>query len=210
MLNSKKNNNSIFLSSISKRKRAGFTLIELLVVIAIIGMLASVVMISLNSARSKARWAKMLTDFKQLNTAMELFYNKYGYYPCDVPPTKDPGTGPVQPLEEDITCVTHGLVESGFMSKILTSPCANWQYDWENWTNRVALPTGDSQAHIVRMTLRNVNASPTSKYYFCYKDTHFSTDSFCGGKIGDPAYTLGGIKVNDLVAQNAGGSLSCD
>lgn len=53
-------------------KNKGFTLIELLVVIAIIGILASVVMASLNSARVKARNARRTSDIKQLLIAFNL------------------------------------------------------------------------------------------------------------------------------------------
>jgi len=53
----------------------GFTLIELLVVIAIIGILSSVVLASLNSARQKGRDARRVSDMKQLQLALELMYD---------------------------------------------------------------------------------------------------------------------------------------
>lgn len=59
----------------------GFTLIELLVVISIIGVLASIVLASLNSARAKARDARRVSDFKQIQTALEFFYDSQGRYP---------------------------------------------------------------------------------------------------------------------------------
>lgn len=64
-----------------KAERAGFTLIELLVVISIIGLLASVVLVSLNSARSKARDAKRVADVKQLATALTMYFNDCSGYP---------------------------------------------------------------------------------------------------------------------------------
>ena len=65
----------------SHRNQKGFTLIELLVVIAIIGLLSSVVMASLNSARIKGRDAARKATLKQLGTALELYYDTYGRYP---------------------------------------------------------------------------------------------------------------------------------
>ena len=62
-------------------KQKGFTLIELLVVISIIGLLATIVLVSLNAARGKARDARRIADIKQISTAIELFYDVAGSYP---------------------------------------------------------------------------------------------------------------------------------
>jgi len=64
--------------SIGKKKNKGFTLIELLVVISIIGLLASVLLVALNGARSKARDAKRIADLHQLSIAMEEYINDHG------------------------------------------------------------------------------------------------------------------------------------
>lgn len=62
-----------------KFKNKGFTLIELLVVVAIIGLLASVVLASLNSARAKARDAQRKTALRQFATANELLRDTGSY-----------------------------------------------------------------------------------------------------------------------------------
>jgi len=64
----------------TKSKKA-FTLIELLVVIAIIGILATISIVSLSNARAKSRDAKRAGDMKQVQTALELFFNDKGRYP---------------------------------------------------------------------------------------------------------------------------------
>lgn len=63
-------------------KKPAFTLIELLVVIAIIGVLATLAVVSLQSARAQARDAKRIADIKQVQTALELYFNDQGYYPA--------------------------------------------------------------------------------------------------------------------------------
>lgn len=81
----------------------GFTLIELLVVIAIIGVLASIVLASLNTARKKSRDTRRIADMSQAKLALELFYDSKRVYPllADLPSFLSPtyiATWPSDPI----------------------------------------------------------------------------------------------------------------
>ncbi len=79
-------------------KQRGFTLIELLVVIAIIGILSSVVVASLNSARKKARDARRVDDVKQVQLALELYFDaNSGKYPQALSALPNAGFIPSEP-----------------------------------------------------------------------------------------------------------------
>lgn len=60
---------------------AGFTLIELMVVLSIISLMASVILVQINGARAKARDMVRKQTLRQLQTALEMYYEDHGYYP---------------------------------------------------------------------------------------------------------------------------------
>ncbi|MFZ2253432.1 MAG: prepilin-type N-terminal cleavage/methylation domain-containing protein [Minisyncoccia bacterium] len=59
----------------------GFTIIEILIVIAIIGILASVVLTSLDSARAKAETISVISEIDGLKKSMEILYQDTLFYP---------------------------------------------------------------------------------------------------------------------------------
>jgi len=90
----------------------GFTLIELLVVIAIIAILASIILASLNSARTKSRDARRVADLKELQLALELYNNDNSQYP--------PAGAGVYTAQ--LVSSLSALVSSGYISVLSTDP----------------------------------------------------------------------------------------
>ncbi len=95
------------------KNKKGFTLIELLVVIAIIGLLATLSVVALNNARERARDSRRVSDIKQIQTALELYFNAEDEYP----PTGD--------ITAENTYVLDGTIDASgviLMDPIPTAP----------------------------------------------------------------------------------------
>ncbi|HEY0980462.1 MAG TPA: type II secretion system protein [Candidatus Paceibacterota bacterium] len=102
----------------------GFTLIELLVVIAVIGILASVILASLNSARGKAKDAKKVSELRSLSTALQMYYDQY----ATVPPNNNPCCW--VPIDATLFAP---IVSGGFISNVpppAASADAYYYYDY--------------------------------------------------------------------------------
>ena len=73
---------SFFYGADKLQKDKGFTLIELLIVVAIIGLISSTIMVGLKGFRAIGRDARRITDLKETQNALELYYLKNNKYPA--------------------------------------------------------------------------------------------------------------------------------
>ena len=180
---------------------AGFTLIELLVVIAIVGLLSSIMIVGVNSVRDKAKRTVALSNQRQLQKAMELYYNDMSFYPPDVFRGWDPGISKPLPYNLDLgldcnttptdcpvctTCPANWITQAQQKWNgpyVATWPnTAPWggKYDYNNWNATTTRYGCDVAPGIYIGTQRNYDDSnpipQSSEQWFL--DQNMDTD-FC-------------------------------
>lgn len=135
-------------------KARGFTLIELLVVIAIIGILSSVVLASLNGARQKGRDARRIADLKQIQLALEMYYDSNASeYPDSICTTVAGGV------------CTAGTLMPSYITTVPNDPQANgttYTYSYNNLTSASAacsVASGVCTSYVLGATLEG-SANP--------------------------------------------------
>ncbi|MSR87592.1 MAG: type II secretion system protein [Candidatus Zambryskibacteria bacterium] len=112
------------MNEIMKNSR-GFTLIELLMSIAIIAILASFTMTWIDTARAKSRDTLAISEFHQVQTALLLYYDKYGRYPNETPVMSNP-------YVDNFNNMAAQLVTEGFLGSVPVAP-ANHLYHYYNY-----------------------------------------------------------------------------
>lgn len=145
----------ILLESNSCMRYKAFTLIELLVVVSIISLLSAIGVASLNSARSKARYAKAISDMKAIGTAVQLYYDANGSWPRDTNQDTDRGAPTATPV-------------TAYLSSWPMPSCAGWVYDYYY---------EGSWRHMVQVNL--LNASSTALTYNCIQVGDIPGLEFC-------------------------------
>jgi len=133
-------------------KIKGFTLIELLVVVAIIGILASVVFVSVKSVKQKAKRAAALWSFSQIRLAMDMYWEgNYcnGAPDCSYSPSVPPPFFPN--WNASYYCATCGYYLSVFDSEEYIN--GDWVYDGKAGCGYVMIYGGNPFIYIYKYIL---------------------------------------------------------
>ena len=141
-------------AAISQRK--GFTLIEILIVVAIIAILASVVLVGLGPTQQSGRDARRISDLKEIQNGLELFYNKCGFYPGLVDSSGACTAGTPGTTWDDLaTALTSSSTDIG-VGTVPNDPSSNRSYGYD-------VPN-DSTSYVLGAALENANNSVLNGY----------------------------------------------
>lgn len=142
-------------------KNKGFTLIELLVVIAVIGILASVILVSLSESRNKGDDGAIKRQMTEIRNQAETFYAKYTKF-------TDKSVIPISFCDSGLPSQSEGvskmLVKLSEYSKATTPPTFGNFSAVQSTTNTVVCRvSANGGAYAISVKLN----SPTTTSYFC-------------------------------------------
>jgi len=162
-----------------RRFFTGFTLIELLTVIAIIALLASIILASLTTARQRSRDAKRVSDVKNIELALSLYYNDHSVYPANIYAS----SGALIPtyISSMPTDPSYSVTPSTCASAPTTAGCYNY----------AAMPSGSAcTAYHLGSDLEQSNNSALQNDFSASNPT-YAAGTFCTGSNSDWGATTG-------------------
>lgn len=158
-----------------KHNKSGFTLVELLVVLVIAAMLATLSIIAIGQIRQKSRDVRRVSDIKQIQTALELYFYNTGSYPN----SDDFHLGDT--LESDGTTYMHKVPLAPYPS--IEGACKINQYLYEvSFDNLSYKLYWCLASNLAELNAGTCVASPTSICSACNQTA--SCDGKCGGHDG--------------------------
>lgn len=132
--------------------RKGFTLVELLVVVAIIGLLSTLAVVALGNARQKARDARRVSDIKQIQTGLELYFSDNNSYPIVAAATVLGSTGQTLSSGAGFSTTASGTT---YMARVPGNPSpggTDYSYTSNN-NDGTACTTGSCPSYRLTFTL---------------------------------------------------------
>jgi len=158
------------------KKSKGFTLIELLVVIAIIGLLATLVLVSVTSSRQKARDARRISDLRQITLALEMYAEDNNrLYP-------DGGDGGVGCDDWSAAIRPLTLIQPSYISALPSDPSGTvapyaYESDGKDYVLRAQLERASEHSLAIDIDgsplgcdcTDNNGVSPDTNKYYCIK-----------------------------------------
>jgi prepilin-type N-terminal cleavage/methylation domain-containing protein len=88
-------------------RKKGFTILELLIVVAIIGILTAATLVLLSDTRARGRDAKRLSDMREIEKALNLYYSSNQNFPTSVSTTTLSGEDAVSTTLENAGHISH-------------------------------------------------------------------------------------------------------
>lgn len=129
-----------------KNKNKGFTLLEIIIVVAIISVLAVILLPRLSRVRQPANDAKRINDLRTIQGFLELYYQKYRYYPASM----TVGFGSSGGANCGAATLCNTLISDGVTNSVPGDPVAGSVYEY-------GADTAPAQAYVIAATLQSDN-----------------------------------------------------